>query len=528
MYVHIGQDTYASDKMMEEEFQVSSVQLMEVAGKNVADQVLKYADPTVRSALIAIGPGNNGGDGMVVARFLISHGWYVLVVPALPLENLTGAPAHNYQILQAICQNPVFHSQLMAPYSISSLTEEIVSSFLQKNSHCVIVDALFGVGLHRPITGKTAELIQKLNRAGQPIFSVDIPSGISSENGSIVGSFPTSAIKASFTVTFEAPKIGHLLYPGKEYTGTLLVTKIGVLQSALEKQSPYTTILEENQLATFVKPRSKQSHKGTFGRVYCICGSSLYKGALTFSLLGALHAGAGLLTACYKESNELFLSPYVIPEATHFPIPVTNEHYTPHSSTYFIHHVHSKNVVCIGSGMGRSIDNQEFCRDLYCNMPNTMIMDADSLWAIQNHMNETPSGPRIITPHLGEMSYLTSIPIDDIQKNLVEIAVTFAKKWQMIVVLKSSTTVVADPTGFCYINSYSSSALAKGGTGDVLAGTIAGFVAQGYTAYHASIVGVALHSLAAIEMEKDSTSWASSTSTLPMYYGTVLKRITNS
>jgi NAD(P)H-hydrate epimerase len=528
MYVHTGQDTYATDKMMEEEFQVSSVQLMEVAGKNVADQVLKYADSTVRGALIAIGPGNNGGDGMVVARFLISHGWNVLVVPAMPLENLTGAAAHNYQILQAICQNPIFHSQLLAPYSISSLTEEVVSTFLHKNSHCIIVDALFGVGLHRPITGKAAEFVQTLNSAGRSIFSVDIPSGISSETGSIVGSFPTSAIKANFTVTFEAPKIGHLLYPGKEHTGTLLVTKIGVLQSALETQSPYTTILEESQLATFVKPRSKKSHKGTFGRVYCVCGSSLYKGALTFSLLGALHAGAGLLTACYKESNELFLSPYVIPEATHFPIPVTNKHYTPHSSTYFIHHVHSKNVVCIGSGMGRDINNQRFCRELYLHMPNTMIMDADALWAIQDYMTEACSGPRIITPHLGEMSYLTSISIDEIQKNLVEIAVSYAQKWQMVVVLKSSTTIVADPAGSCYINSYSSSALAKGGTGDVLAGTIAGFVAQGYTAYHASIVGVALHSLAAIEMEKDCTSWASSTSTLPTYYGTVLNRITNS
>jgi len=157
-----------------------------------------------------------------------------------------------------------------------------------------------------------------------------------------------------------------------------------------------------------------------------------------------------------------------------------------------------------------------------------MIMDADALWAIQDYMTEACSGPRIITPHLGEMSYLTSISIDEIQKNLVEIAVSYAQKWQMVVVLKSSTTIVADPAGSCYINSYSSSALAKGGTGDVLAGTIAGFVAQGYTAYHASIVGVALHSLAAIEMEKDCTSWASSTSTLPTYYGTVLNRITNS
>ncbi|MDD4028367.1 MAG: NAD(P)H-hydrate dehydratase [Caldisericia bacterium] len=527
MYVHTGQDTYATDKMMEDEFLVSPMQLMEVAGKNVADQILKYTNPTVRTALIAIGPGNNGGDGMVVARFLVSQGWSILVVPALPLDTSTGPAKKNYQILQKICQNPIFHSQILGPYSICSLTEEVVRSYLQKNTTCIIVDALFGVGLKRPITGKTAELIQILNSAGRPIISIDMPSGISSETGSIVGAFHTSAIKADFTVTFEAPKIGHLLYPGKQYTGTLLVTKIGILHPALEKQSPYTTILDEHQLTTFIKPRPNHSHKGLFGRVYCICGSSPYKGALTFSLLGAMHAGAGLITACYKETNELLLSSSVIPEATHFLIPVKNDHYTTHSYAHFVHHVHPSSIVCIGSGLGREMDIQEFCRHLYLQLPNPMVLDADALWAIRNHLSDTRCGPRIVTPHLGEMSYLTNTSVDDIQKNLVEIAIEYAKKWQMIVVLKSSTTVVADPTGSCYINNYSSSALAQGGAGDVLAGTIAGFMAQRYSSYHACILSVALHSLAAIEMEQDLTSWASSTSTLPTYYGTLLHRIVN-
>jgi len=524
MYVHTGQDTYATDKMMEEVFHVSPQQLMEVAGKNVADQIMKYSDNQVRHALVLIGPGNNGGDGAVVARFLIARGWRVQIIPVFSPDHFKGSAKDNFETLQTICQNPVFHSQILEPYCESSQTQDFLVSYLKEYPSAAIVDAIFGVGLKRPVTGKAAECIHEVNASKQVVFSIDIPSGISSDNGTVVGMNPSSAINANYTVTFEAPKVGHLLYPGKHYTGTLIVTHIGVLHQALQSPTPLWTMLKENELASFIHPRTSDSYKGSFGRVVSICGSALYQGALTLSLLGALHSGAGLVTAGYKETNSDCLANRVIPEATHMSIPVKNGKYTSLSTEYIQHHLSLDDVICIGSGVGREEDVLDMTQTVYRTLPNPMVVDADGLWAIRNIPQEA-SGIRILTPHLGEMSYLTGLTIDTIRDHLVETALDYASKWKAIVVLKSATTLIADPQGSCYINAFSTSALAKGGSGDVLAGTIAGFLAQGYSAMQASIIGVALHSIAGIKMEKDCTSWAASPTHLPLYYRSVFKQV---
>ncbi len=524
MYVHTGQDTYATDKMMEEVFHVSPKQLMEVAGKNVADQIMKYSDKHVRHALILIGPGNNGGDGTVVARFLIASGWRIQAIPVFSCNHLKGPAKENLQTLHTICQNPGFHSQILEPYCESSLTQEFLVSYLKDCPDAVIVDAIFGVGLKRPITGKAAECLHVVNASKQVVFSIDIPSGICSDTGIVVGMDPSSAINANYTVTFEAPKIGHLVYPGKHYTGTLIVTHIGVLHQALQTPTPFWTMLKETDLVSLIHPRTPDSYKGSFGRVISICGSPLYQGALTLSLLGALHSGAGLVTAGYKETNSDCLMNRVIPEATHMPIPVKNGKYTSLSIEYIQHHLSPDDVICIGSGIGREEDVLDMTHAAYRTLQNPMIVDADGLWAIRSIPQES-ADIRILTPHLGEMSFLTGLSIDTIRDHLVETALEYASKWKAIVVLKSSTTLVADSQGSCYINAFSTSALAKGGSGDVLAGTIAGFLAQGYSAFQASIIGVTLHSIAGLKMEKNFTSWVASPSHLPMYYNSVFKQV---
>jgi NAD(P)H-hydrate epimerase len=525
MYVHTGQDTYATDKMMEEVFHVSPKQLMEVAGKNVADQVMKYSDQQVRHAMILIGPGNNGGDGAVVARFLIASGWRVQVVPVFSCDHIKGAAKENLHTLHTICQNPVFHSQIVESYCESSFTQDFLVSYLKDYPDAVVIDAIFGVGLKRPITGKAAACIHALNASKHLVFSIDIPSGINSETGIVVGNDPSSAIKADYTITFEAPKVGHLLYPGKYYSGNLIVTQIGVLHQALPSPTPLWTILKETDFTSFLHPRTSDSYKGSFGRVVSICGSPMYQGALTLSLLGALHSGAGLVTAGYKETNSDCLAKRVIPEATHLPIPVENGQYTPHSTQYLQQNLPPDHIVCMGSGIGRENDVMEMAHTVYHTLPNPMVVDADALWAIRDNP-QCIAGIRILTPHLGEMSFLTQISIEEIRSHQVEIALEYAAKWKTIVVLKSSTTLVAEPQGSCYMNAFSTSALAKGGSGDVLAGTIAGFLAQGYSAFQSSIVGVALHSIAGLKMEQDVSSWASSPSHLPLYYCSVFKQMT--
>ena len=339
------------------------------------------------------------------------------------------------------------------------------------------------------------------------------------------GESDNSAIKADITVTFEAPKIGHLIYPGKEYTGILKIVKIGIPKNIVEEGVSTRTYMNCKQSKSLFKNRPLNSHKGLFGKVFCLTGSQNYQGAVTLVLEGALHSGAGLLTSCYKENLSNILSQRVIPEATHCPIGVVNGKYTDKSSIDF---GNTKNpVMCIGSGIGRDLDVQMFVKRLYGSIDYTMVIDADALYAIKDDLNKSTRSIKVLTPHIGEMSYLTDISKKDIQRDLVKTALVFAKKWNSFVVLKSATTVIASPNGEAFINYFGSSALAKGGSGDVLAGTIAGYLAQGYTPMNASILSVTIHSIAAQIMEEKETSWCSSILNLPKYYAEAIRKILN-
>ncbi len=526
MLVHTGQDTHRTDRVMEEEYRVKPLQLMEMAGSNVVDQIVRNEKRNIQ-VLVLIGPGNNGGDASVVARHLISNGWRVAVLPVFSLQKLSGAAKHNFEILESFHKNPDFQVDILDPYLDSEVTRVRVKEFFNANPTTIVVDGIFGVGLSRPIEGFVSELIQTVNSSAKTIYSIDIPSGISSESGEVVSTFRSSAIKATYTVTFEAPKVGHLLCPGKNYTGKLYVTNIGVPRTVVEDKVNLSTFMTPKEVGKIVRPRPVDSHKGMFGRVYSVAGCRNYQGALSLSLMGAIHSGVGLTVACYKDTDESILSNRVPVESIHMRIPTKESHYAHHSITYFLHHIHPKGIVCIGSGMSREIDRITFCKSLYNSLSQTMVIDADGLWAIKSQLKKVVPGTRIVTPHLGEMSYLTGLQIEQIKQNLVDVALHYSKLWQTIVVLKSSTTVVADPTGFAHINYFRSSALSKAGSGDVLAGSIAGFIAQGYPPYPACILGVSLHSLAGQFMERQLTPWACSIEKLPSYYSSVLSELQN-
>ncbi|MCK5847842.1 MAG: NAD(P)H-hydrate epimerase, partial [Caldisericia bacterium] len=323
MIVHTGFDTRRTDSIMETEYKVFPLQLMEVAGKSVADQVHLDFDKNLNDVLILIGPGNNGGDGCVVARFLISYGWSVTILPVFELKQKNGPANDNASILKELCNNPTNKSVILEPYESSEKTREKISLYL-KNKNLIIVDALFGVGLTRGITGYAADLIGNVNESQCKTYSLDIPSGISSYNGNVLGKNGKTAIMADVTVTFEAPKVGHLIYPGKEHTGNLVIVNIGIPKNIVNENVSIRTYLNYKQAKELIKSRPSNSHKGLFGKVLCLTGSKQYQGAITLVLEGALHAGAGLITSCYKENLSNILSQRVIPEATHCAINVVD------------------------------------------------------------------------------------------------------------------------------------------------------------------------------------------------------------
>jgi len=443
------------------ELGIPNIVLMENAGHRVVEVLEReYAPLAEQRILVICGKGNNGGDGLVVARQLharIRPRSLDVVLAGDPKE-MRGDAAENYRMLQAVGCPVSF--DLTAPMKTAT----------------IVVDALLGTGLNGPAAGRSAALICAINREFPlaEVVSVDLPSGLDSDSGFL----PGEAVRAHHTVTFTAPKLCQVLSPACELAGQLHVTQIGSPAELYENDASIWLSLSEPKLfSELFRPRVADSNKGLYGHVLVIAGGRGKTGAAAMAGIAVLRAGAGLATVASAESAISAISAHA-PEIMTEPLPETDDGAI---SVRALDHLaaiaEKKNVVALGPGMGQHPDTVEFIRRVVRDTALPTVVDADGLNALR--ADDLPgAGVRILTPHPGEMSRLTGITIAQIQADRIGCARSFAIAHQVYLVLKGNRTVIAAPDGRVWINPTGSPAMSTGGTGDVLTGMISGLIAQ--------------------------------------------------
>jgi len=454
---------------------VAGIELMERAGRGVADAILRTLAVESGHASIFVGPGNNGGDGLVVARLLMDAGWTASVHLLKPGDDCTPDTAANYK--RIVDRSGLTEFNALTPKWPERAAEDVRGA-------TIVVDSIFGTGFSGAPRGKAARMIELVNTAARkhniPVLSIDIPSGVNGTTGAIEG----EAVRADLTATIGAAKTGLLFHPGRAHAGHIEVIDIGFAKKIVEKHADNVFYLGREAAKEKLTARPPDIHKYKAGTVLLIAGSRRYRGAAALAAEAALRSGCGMLYLALPEviraqttgqlREVIFISLAQTKEGT-----IKNDIHEELES-----HVVKADAVAIGPGLGRNDDTDAFVRDFVAHCPKPMVIDADGLTAFAGHAQELKKAkaPVIITPHDGELSRLTGekVPTDPLER-IAHSAAT-AKKLGVTLVHKGAPTLVASPAGEVWVNGSGSSALAKGGTGDVLTGFIASFLAQALAA----------------------------------------------
>lgn len=454
-------------------YHISEQILMENAGiKSVLAMCEMYPDIHKKNILVVCGPGNNGGDGFVIARHLFNLGCQVSVVAATPINKYKGVSADNLKILSAM--NIGVHEL----HSESSIYEVMNMA----NFSDIIVDAIFGTGLSKKIEGLYLALINGLNSVAAPKFAVDIPSGIDGSTGLIMG----AAIKASATVTFEVPKIGHILDPGSQCIGKLFVADISIPKQLFSSDEFKLNLITEDFVSKNLSRRPPDSHKGDFGRALIIGGSRLYSGAPKIAARALLRSGAGLsfmmvpdviLNQAQSELSDVIT--IGLKSSAEGAIDSCGDNIE--STLQFIE-TNRINAVAIGMGMSNSQAACDFTAEILARLKVPVCLDADGLMALKKHrakilMNRDLK--LLVTPHPKELARVIDSSVEEILMNRLKICEDFSKANRAVTLLKGHRTIICDEAANAFINTSGNSAMAKGGMGDALSGIIAGFIAGG-------------------------------------------------
>ncbi len=495
-------------------------EMMENAGRGVAEVVKEHLFTADQQILVLVGPGNNGGDGLVAARVLHSAGYHVLAYLSRKRD-----PETDFAFQQAATSGvPLLYADT------DEKSEALISSV---ESATVLIDALLGTGSTPPLQGSIARILQTvhtvLRRKSTPslldvqlgpvpiiknplIISVDGPSGMNFDTGEM----DDLSLAADITVTFAAPKWGHVKRPAANFIGRLIVVDIGITESSSIKSnySLATPGIINNSLPC----RPPDAHKGTFGKALIVAGSANYTGAAILSAQGALRSGAGLVTLAIPSSlHGAVVS--AIPEATYLLLPhtlgIVNEQAVP----VLTKHWDGYSALLVGPGLGNTPESLRFLRNLLLPpdrkdrpgfvtseiksesphfSPPALVIDADGLnllAQIPDWYKHLPANT-ILTPHPGEMARLTGLKTDEIIRDRFEIATHWAQIWNHIVLLKGANTIIAHPDGYNIVMPFSNPGLSTAGSGDVLAGAIIALRAQGLSPFDAAVTGAYIHGFA--------------------------------
>ncbi|GMT48392.1 MAG: bifunctional NAD(P)H-hydrate repair enzyme Nnr [bacterium] len=483
------------DRQTIEDYGIASPVLMERAGLSVVNRIKQCLDLSVR-VLVLAGSGNNGGDGLVVARLLHNEGWDVRVFLISSPEKLSHDCLRQYETAKKM--------------GVGIFTEKL--PVLKDLRGSLVIDAILGTGLNKPLRGEIANLADRVNRAQVDVVAVDIATGVFSDTGKIMG----TAIRAGFTVTFGLPKVGHVIYPGAEYTGRLFVEDIGFPPALLNPESISLELIEKEHVSLLLPERLKNSCKGDYGHVLVIGGSVGKTGAPLLSARAALRSGAGLVTIGAPDRITDSLMASVLEEMT-LPLPSTvSGTVSGEAAGSVLDFLHEKaDVLAIGPGLSTDRETVEFVLKTISNSPVPMVVDADGLNALSTlgykgvvrFLNKLRA-PAVLTPHPGEMARLVRMSISDIADDLIGVAMSFSRDTGCCLVLKGVPTLIATPEGQCFINTTGNPGMATAGTGDVLTGIIASFTGQGLQPAEAALTGVYLHGLTGDIAVKGTTGYA--------------------
>jgi hydroxyethylthiazole kinase-like uncharacterized protein yjeF len=466
-----------------EEYGIPGVVLMENAGRATVEAIGRWHGPLAgQMAAIVVGPGNNGGDGLVIARHLHQAGAQVEVLALVQPESFSGDAAINWHIVQKLGVKVI---QVLSEEEAGVCRGDLGRAAL-------VVDAIFGTGLKRQVEGHFATMIELMNRSGRPIVAVDIPSGLDSDSGQPLG----ACVRADFTVTYGLAKVGQFIQPGAGYVGRLEVVDIGIPPKIVSEAGIKTELLERGNLARLLPSRHSNSHKGTFGHLLVLAGSQGKTGAALLAAHGALRSGVGLVSLGVPQLLNPIFEASLMEAMT---VPLASDYFLGSDDYAAIARaVQGKDALVLGPGLGTEPETVELVAQLYRVVGVPMVVDADALNGLGASLPVLGAqGARVLTPHPGEMARLTGLSTREIQADRGAVAAAYAKEKGAVVLLKGAATVIAAPDGRVAINPTGNPGMATGGMGDVLSGVIGALLAQGMAPWDAACLGAFVHGLAA-------------------------------
>lgn len=465
------------------EFPITGQVLMETAGRGCCDVLLREfkVKSGCRVAIFA-GKGNNGGDGFVIARCLLALGLQVRVFLLASCEDVSGDARRNLDLLDP---SIVFSC---------GMNDDLLSHQAWLNSAALIVDALFGTGLDKVLSGVHATAVALINNSDCPVLAVDTPSGIDATTGRMLG----CAVRSDVTVTFDCAKLGHVLYPGRFHTGKLFIVDIG-LPAEVQRAMKSFEFIDAPAAALQIKARNRCGHKGDYGHCLIVAGSVGKTGAAALAANSAVRTGSGLVTLAVPASLNAILEVKTT-EAMTYPLQDRNSGCLLNESVdEILQLAHGKAALALGPGIGRSPGTASLVNQLVRSCPVPMVIDADGLNALAEDVSvfkETCSTTIVLTPHPGEMARLSGLSVAEVEYDRIAAAENFASRHGVYVVLKGASTIIAAPDGTVAINGSGNPGMASGGMGDVLTGIIVSLLGQGYAPMDACCLGVFVHGFA--------------------------------
>ena len=467
----------AMDKAAIARFGIPEEILMENAGEAVCSVIKKEIGISDKKFIIFCGLGNNGGDGFVVARKLFSNGAHVRVVILGEKSRYKGAAALNLDIVR----------RLSIPIREIDSAESVRTELYHSD---VVVDAIFGTGLARPVEGMYRDVIELINGSRKPVVSADIPSGIAGDTGRVMG----TCIQADFTVTFGLPKLGNIFFPGYDFCGKQYVTHI----------SFPPTLTHDEKLKVAISPpipipkRDSSAHKGSMGQALFIAGAGGYLGAPYFSAISFLKAGGGYSRLATPAS----ITPFIAgkgSEIVFLPQKETDDHTIAFENKDHLLLIAQKmDMVVLGPGLSLNDETQKLIREIAVHVEKPLLIDGDGITAISEDPDllKERKGKTILTPHLGEMSRLTGFEKSYIDENRIEVLQQTSSRLNAAIVLKGAHSLIGFPDKTIFINLSGNSGMATAGSGDVLAGIIPAMLGLGLNLHDAVVKGVFIHGFA--------------------------------
>lgn len=455
-------DNYCIDTL-----KIPGVVLMENAALKVIENINldKY-----KSFVVVCGKGNNGGDGFAVARHLLIMGKTVEVFLVGTEDGLSADCKINHDILKNM------------GVVINRLSNvEDANEFRESLNRCeVTLDAIFGTGLSKNVEGEYDMIISLMNENSSYIISIDVPSGFDSDSGRILG----NCIRANKTISFQLYKRGFLNYGTDKFTGEVIVEDIGIPQFVVNKFHENEFIMDREMVKEHLVTRNKYAHKGDYGRVLVVAGSKGFTGAAYIATQGAVKSGAGLVTLCCREDIIEVLSSKLVEAMT-----IGFEDKEKVNKL-----IERCNSIAVGPGMGVCNSTYEMVTNIIYKAKCPLVIDADGINVLKDNLEvlKKKNNDIVITPHVGEMSTITGMPIEYIQENRIQVAKKFAKDYGVIVLLKGYNTIITNGE-ITIINPTGNSSMASGGMGDCLTGMVASLIGQGYEPMEAACIGTFVH-----------------------------------